>query len=105
MASGTTRSDLRTKLNLGQLFCDGPYFFRRTFRHAFAEAFPDNFAPGRKDEDEVVTELIARLDRHKGDSAFVDLWKKEFRDSRDDVVAQVRIVLQSDQGSIPEEDA
>lgn len=48
-------------------------FFRRTFRHAFKEAFPEGFEYGRKDEDEVVTELIARLDRHKGDRAFVEL--------------------------------
>jgi hypothetical protein len=81
------------------------YFFRRTFRHAFKEAFPDGDEPKRKGEDEVVTEFIARLDRHKGDSAFVDLWKQEFGDSRDDVVDQVRLVLQSDQGLIPEEDA
>jgi hypothetical protein len=74
-------------------------FFRRTFRHAFQEAFPMDFPYQRKDEDEVVTELIARLDRHKGDRAFLDLWNKEFKDSTvEDVVNLVTKVLRSDQG-------
>lgn len=78
-------------------------FFRRTFRHAFKGAFPEGFSYQRKDEDEVVTELITRLDRHKGDRAFVDLWRKEFENEAIEAVAEiVTKVLCSDQAEIQE---
>jgi hypothetical protein len=78
-------------------------FFHRAFRHAFKMAFPEGFLAQRKDEDEVVTELIARLDRHKGDRAFVDLWREEFAASDiETVVDLVTKALCSDQEPIPE---
>jgi len=78
-------------------------FFRRTFRHAFKAAFPMGFDPQRKDEDEVVGELIARLDRHKGDRAFVELWQEEFEAAGSEVVlGLVTKVLRSDQEQISE---
>ncbi len=78
-------------------------FFHRTFRHAFKVAFPEGFLAQRKDEEEVVAELIARLDRHKGDRAFADLWREEFAASGAEVVVDLVIkVLRSDQELIPE---
>ncbi|HVG09589.1 MAG TPA: P-loop NTPase fold protein [Thermoanaerobaculia bacterium] len=79
-------------------------FFRRTFRYAFKAAFPMGFEPTRKDEDEVVAELIVRLDRHKGDGAFLELWRHEFGDAPvEGVVTRVTNVLRCDQGSLPED--
>lgn len=94
--------DLHLVLTEGTTTSPSPIYlyFRRTFRHAFKAAFPENFESTRKDQDEVVTELISRLDRHKGDRAFQDLWKEEFLDlEQTDVVPLVTKVLRSDQST------
>ncbi len=49
-------------------------FFRQTFRHAFEFAFLPGEEPSREGGDTIVSELIQRLDRHKGDRAFLELW-------------------------------
>jgi hypothetical protein len=97
--------DLHVLLMEGTTTSPSPVFlfFRRTFRHAFQAAFPQGFDFQRKDEDEVVTELIARLDRHKGDCAFVSLWRQEFEKAgAEEVVNLVTTVLRSDQGPVKE---
>ena len=97
-----TAMDLHSVLTEGTTTSPSPIYlyFRRTFRHAFKSAFRENFESTRKDEDEVVTELIARLDRHKGDQAFQDLWRQEFQDrEQTDVIDLVKGVLRSDQSA------
>jgi len=49
--------------------------FLRAFRHAR----PLHVKPEKRaDEDVIVDELIDRLDRHKGDSAFLSAWKEKY---------------------------
>ncbi len=51
--------------------------FLRAFRHAR----PLHVKPEKRaDEDAIVDELIDRLDRHKGDSAFLAAWKEKYRE-------------------------
>lgn len=97
-----TVKDLHLVLTEGTTTSPSPIYlyFRQTFRHAFQAAFPENFESTRKDEDEVVTELIARLDRRKGDQAFQELWRQEFQDREEtEVVPLVTAVLRSDQSA------
>jgi hypothetical protein len=70
-------------------------FFHRSFRHAFPRAFDQEDPPTRRESDEVVDELIARLDRHSGDQAFIRLWGELFDDSSpEEVVAALEPALQ-----------
>lgn len=72
-------------------------FFHQTFRHAFLEAFGEGVQPTRKDADEIAIELIDRLDRHRGDRAFQELWKAEFgASSAEEVTVSVAAVLRAD---------
>jgi hypothetical protein len=78
-------------------------FFYRTFRYAFKTAFPIGLEPQRQNDDQVVTELIARIDRYKGDRAFVELWQKELEGvEAKDVLERVTKALRSEQEQIPE---
>src|SRR5262249_35210537 len=65
--------------------------FLRAFRHARPLAGkPEK----RADEDVVVDELIERLDRHKGDQAFLDAWRRRYADAADeDIVGELRPLL------------
>jgi len=70
-------------------------FFHRSFRHAFPRAFDREEPPTRRESDEVVDELLARLDRHSGDRAFIRLWGELFDDSsREEVAAALGPALQ-----------
>jgi hypothetical protein len=77
---------LNQALNEGPLPNDASpvlLFFRQTFRHAFEFAFLPGEAPSRLGGEAIVSELIQRLDRHKGDKAFLALWKT-YRDKPGD---------------------
>lgn len=52
-------------------------FFHRSFRHCFVH-LPEKFQPAnRKESDELVDELIVRIDRYSGDNQFLKLWGRE----------------------------
>jgi hypothetical protein len=68
--------------------------FLRAFRHAGAQALPAGAEPRHDRVEAVVTELLARLDRHKSDRAFVLAWQKRYEDLTEaDVVARLAPVL------------
>ncbi|MBI5517071.1 MAG: hypothetical protein HY909_25050 [Deltaproteobacteria bacterium] len=68
--------------------------FLRAFRHAGAQALPAGAEPRHDRVEAVVTELLARLDRHKSDRAFVLAWQKRYEDLTEaDVVARLGPVL------------
>jgi hypothetical protein len=54
--------------------------FLRAFRHAGAQALPAGAEPEHERVEAVVTELLARLDRHKSDRAFVLAWRSRYED-------------------------
>lgn len=64
-------------------------FFHRAFRHTFTRIPDPEDLPA---SDRVVDELLARLDRHRGDSAFVELFKETFG-SEKDLVERLRPLL------------
>lgn len=56
--------------------------FRSSFRHAFENALPLKDEPKRADVDVVVTELVNRIDRHRGDRAFIEAWEKRYENAQ-----------------------
>lgn len=53
------------------------HFLHSSFRHALSKTFGLSEGPRREEADQVVEELIDRLDRHRSDQAFMRLWSKE----------------------------
>jgi hypothetical protein len=67
---------------------------RLLLARAFRHVWPVLGELKRGDEDAVVDELIERLDRHKGDTAFVREWEARYGDNKaPDVVALLRGLL------------
>lgn len=78
-------------------------FLYQRFRHASKQAFPqmgdeDQLAarePKRDEIDQVAQELTERLDRRRGDEAFIELWQTIFGNSQaEDVIQAFTIALQ-----------
>lgn len=67
--------------------------FLRAFRHVCRLPVVSEKRK-RADEDVIVDELIERLDRHKGDSAFLRAWEKRYADvGKEKIVAELRPLL------------
>jgi hypothetical protein len=67
---------------------------RLLFARAFRHVWPVLGELKRGDKDAVVDELIERLDRHKGDTAFVNAWEARYgAKTGTEVAAALRSIL------------
>lgn len=53
-------------------------FFRSAFRHVFDNPLNNVAEPVQSDFDEVVEQFVSRLDRHRGDRAFLQVWEERY---------------------------
>ena len=79
------------------------YFFLAAFEHAAEAAFGDQEEVTREGRSAVASQLTRRLDRHKGDRAFIALWQSTLKDGDGaDAVSRLRPFLEL---MSPEEEA